>query len=130
MKTLMCLLALLSVCIVSGSAQSTPSSSGATVDPKHYLKIGKGVVPPRPVDTPQPVPPTPTCPVKRTATVVLWIGIGEAGNVEAAKVTRSADSDLDKKALEQVKQCKFTPATKNGMPAPVQTNAEFHFSLC
>ena len=45
--------------------------------------------------------------------------------LDPAKVIRSADADLDRKALEAVRHWKFTPAIRSGQPVPVQTNAEY-----
>jgi TonB family protein len=130
---------LLLIIVLAGSAQDTssPQTGDSTkaapaiqYAPRHYLKIEKHIVPPKPLDTPQPANGAPTCKVKHEGTVLLWIGINELGTVDIVKVERSLDLALDGKAIEAVKKWRFAPATKDGQPVPVQTNVEVHFTVC
>ncbi|MGA9542583.1 MAG: energy transducer TonB [Candidatus Sulfotelmatobacter sp.] len=61
---------------------------------------------------------------------VLSIVIGEDGSVRSVKVLKSLDRDLDGKAIEAVKQWKFEPATKRGVPVAVEMAVQVNFHLC
>jgi len=124
------LIVLLLAFLVPGEGQSGASDSvPPNHDPKHYLKIGGKVLPPRPLGAAGSANASP-CQVNRQGTVVLWIGINEKGTVDVVRVVRSADHELDQKAIDAVKQWKFASATKEGLPVPVQTNVEVNFKLC
>jgi len=49
--------------------------------------------------------------------------------VRSATVFESFDHDLDAKAIDAVKQCKFEPATKKGVPVAVELTMEVNFRL-
>ena len=67
--------------------------------------------------------------VKRTGLTMLKIVVGEDGTVLNATVFKSFDHDLDAKAIEAVKQWKFEPATKKGVPVAVELMVEVNFRL-
>jgi TonB family protein len=62
-------------------------------------------------------------------TVVLALAIGTNGEVKDAKVTRSLDPSLDKKAIEAVRRWRFQPARKQGLPVAALMTVEVNFSL-
>jgi len=109
----------------NGTADQPPQASG----PKQYLKIGKGIVPPKVIFDPKPLDP-PSCKITHEAVAILWVGVGEQGTVDAVRVERSAGHDLDQRAIDEVKQWKFKPATKDGIPVPVHVDVQLSFHLC
>jgi periplasmic protein TonB len=115
---------------IAGGQNNAPTSQPSEAsNPKQYVKIGKGIVPPKVIYDPQPVTP-PSCKITHNAIAILWVAIGEQGTVDAVKVERSAGRDLDQKAVDAVKQWKFRPATKDGLPVAAQTHVEVNFNLC
>jgi len=46
-----------------------------------------------------------------------------------SKLQQGVASELDAAALEAVKHWKFTPASKEGVPIPVQLDVEVSFKL-
>jgi TonB family protein len=60
---------------------------------------------------------------------MLKIVVGEDGTVQNATILQSTDHDLDAKAIEAVKQWKFDPATKKGIPVAVELMVEVDFHL-
>jgi TonB family protein len=67
--------------------------------------------------------------VKVTGSATLEIVIGEDGTVRNVAVLESFDHDLDAKAIEAVKQWKFDPATKKGIPVAVELMVKVDFHL-
>ncbi len=131
------ILCLLLCAVLPITSTQTGTSQPATTTPhsqqynwKHYLKIGGDVLPPNPLETPQPSGPNTGCKPRHDETVVLQIGIGETGTIEAVKVLRSVGRDLDQKAIEEVTKWRFAPATTKGQAVPSQTDVQVNFHLC
>lgn len=62
-------------------------------------------------------------------TVVLRIIVDSNGNPQNIRIERSLGMGLDEKAVEAVRQYKFTPATFQGHPVAVQMNVNVEFHL-
>lgn len=60
---------------------------------------------------------------------MLAIAINKIGSVDAVKVVRSLEPELDHNAVEAVKQWKFSAATKDGHQVDAQTYVEVTFEL-
>jgi TonB family protein len=67
--------------------------------------------------------------VVKTGSTIVGIVVGEDGTVQSAKVLQSLSRDLDAKAIDAVKQWKFEPATKKGVPVAVELAVEVDFHL-
>lgn len=67
--------------------------------------------------------------VKRSGIIMLAIVVGEDGTVEDATVVKSFDHDFDATAIEAIKQWKFEPAKKKGVPVAVEVEIEMDFHL-
>ena len=65
----------------------------------------------------------------KEGTVVLAMEVGVDGGVHDLQVLRSVDAVLDQKAIEAVRQWKFSPARMNGLPVPVQIQVEIKLRL-
>jgi TonB family protein len=62
-------------------------------------------------------------------TVLLYVEIDANGNATNIKLQRSLGLGLDEKAVEAVKQWKFKPGQKDGVPVTVQATIEVNFRL-
>jgi TonB family protein len=67
--------------------------------------------------------------VAETGTATLRIVVGEDGSVRSAKVLRSFNRDMDLKAIDAVKQWKFNPAKRKGVPVAVELEVQVDFRL-
>ncbi|PYY04179.1 MAG: hypothetical protein DMG69_31130 [Acidobacteria bacterium] len=67
--------------------------------------------------------------VAKRGSTILRIVVGEDGTVRSAKVLESFNRDLDAKAIEAVKQWKFEPALKKGVPVAVELGVQVDFHL-
>jgi TonB family protein len=119
------------------AGQAEPDSPKPAKPGKIY-HVGGDVKPPRAISSPQPIlvdnkekigQDSVGKKVVKEGVSVLSIVIAEDGSVRSAKVLKSLDRDLDAKALEVVKQWKFEPATKKGVPVAVEMAAEVNFHL-
>ena len=61
--------------------------------------------------------------------VVLSAIVRKDGGIEIVKVARGLGYGLDENAIAALKQWKFRPGTKNGVPVDVALNVEVNFSL-
>ena len=62
-------------------------------------------------------------------TGVLFIVVTSEGNPRDLRVIRPLGMGLDEKAIEAVKQWKFSPGMKDGNPVDVQATIEVNFRL-
>jgi len=100
-------------------------------------KVGNDILPPRPIQQKQPQATQDDAqqmrpgeePRVKQGTVVLITVIGLDGVIQETKVLRTLDPVLDRKAIEVVRQWRFSPAHKNGLPVPVEMNLEVNFRL-
>jgi TonB family protein len=65
----------------------------------------------------------------KEGTVILAMAVRVEGKVHDVQVVRSLDGVLDQKAIEAVRQWKFSPARMNGLPVPVRIQGEVEFRL-
>lgn len=64
-----------------------------------------------------------------TASVRLIITIAEDGTVSDVQPTEPAGHGFDEAAIAAVRQFRFSPAEVDGVPAPVQVEYVYHFTL-
>jgi periplasmic protein TonB len=93
------------------------------------FKVGGGVQAPQPTYQPEPEFTEEARVAKHQGTVLLWLIVGADGQPRDIKVIRSLGMGLDQKAVESVRQWKFSPALKEGKPVAVQVNVEVAFTL-
>jgi serine/threonine-protein kinase len=85
--------------------------------------------PPRPVQT-APAPYTPEALQKGIeGSVLLSVDIDEQGVPRRARVLRSLEPGLDRKAIESLAGWRFSPATEDGKPVASTANVEVNFSM-
>lgn len=132
-----CVLSVSMVCY-SATSQDKPAANSATDSVpdkpqanKKYFNIGGKVRPPIGIKTPEPQQELAhSGKPKFVGTTVLKFGINEQGTVDWVRVERSSTiKALDDKAMAAVRGWTFQPATKDGVPVPVETNAEVNFKL-
>ena len=62
-------------------------------------------------------------------TLVLWRVVGPDGMTHDIRVQQSLGMGLDEKAIEAIRQWKFDPGRKDGIPVAVQVDVEVNFHL-
>ncbi len=107
-----------------GVGQGTGGGYGGGV-----FKVGGGIQAPQALYKPEPEFTEQARQAKHQGTVLLWLIVGADGNPREIKVVRPLGMGLDQKAVESVRQWKFSPATKNGKPVAVEVRVEVAFTL-
>jgi TonB family protein len=92
-------------------------------------RVGRDIKPPRPISMPDPEFSEQARAAGYEGTCVLWLVVDAEGMPQKIKVARALGMGLDDKAIEAVRQWKFTPAMKDGTPVAVQVNVEVSFRL-
>jgi protein TonB len=119
------------------TAQTKPDGPSAAKTGKVY-QVGGDVKPPRAITSPQPVLDENREKINKenagkklafSGSTTLLIVVGEDGSVRSVSVDRSLNRDLDAKAVDAVKQWKFEPATKKGVPVSVELGVQVDFHL-
>ena len=91
--------------------------------------MGGGVTTPRAIYAPDPEFSEEARKAKFQGTVVLWLVVGTDGRTHEVRVFRSLGMGLDEKAIEAIRQWRFEPGRKDGIPVAVQVNVEVNFRL-
>jgi TonB family protein len=94
--------------------------------------VGIGVTPPRLLYAPAPQFPAAlsgTLPTGWQALVVVQLVVDEQGTPQQVHVVRSFGRGFDEKAVEAVKRYRFSPATVEGKPVPLEVNVEVNFKV-
>jgi TonB family protein len=101
----------------------------------HLHRVGSDVLPPVPIRQVQPesgnqeTAQSSAKPKVTEGTVILVVAVGVDGNVQNVQVVRSLDVILDQRAIEAVRQWRFSPGRMKGLPVPVQINVEVNLHL-
>ena len=122
--------------IGSGSGGGVGSGRGPGVGPGFgggygggIYRVGSGVSAPVATFAPDPDYSEEARKAKYQGVLVLAVVVGPDGKAHDAKVQRSLGMGLDEKALEKIKEWKFEPAKKDGVPVAVLVNIEVSFRL-
>jgi periplasmic protein TonB len=92
--------------------------------------VGGGVTSPRLLYAPNPQFPAGAPRTKGFhALVVVSLIADSQGNPQRIQVVRSFGGGFDQKAIEAVRQYRFSPATLGGKPVPVEVNIEVNFKV-
>ncbi len=92
-----------------------------------FQRVTAGMKPPKATYAPDPKFPDLPPDAERHGIVVMLVGVGAKGRVQAVRVLRSDEKAFEQTAVDTVKRWKFKPAEKNGQPAPVQVTVEMKF---
>lgn len=106
--------------------------SEACVDeasPQNTCGPGKKIEPPRITHGPDPRYDKVAESLKLQGTVMLYTVIDVTGRPTDIQIVRPFGCGLDDRAVATVSQWKFKPATRDGIPVPVQINIEINFRL-
>jgi len=105
------------------------ASHTATAAPGVY-RVGGGVTSPQLLSKKEPAYTEAARKAKLAGTVLLYIEVEPDGTAGPnIRVMRSLDPGLDEQAIEAVRQWKFRPGQKDGMPVTVQATIEVNFRL-
>lgn len=125
---LLSLLVALPIC-----AQLQPLHPGGDSNPNGPVdgayRVGGGVKAPRVTYQPDPEYSEQARRVGYEGTCVLALVVNVEGMPQDIRVAQAVGMGLDDKAIEAVRQWRFTPAIKDGTPVAVQINVEVTFRL-
>ena len=120
----------------SGSGGGVGSGHGPGVGPGWgggigggVYHIGGGVSAPHLIYGPEPEFSEEARKAKYQGTVVLQVVVGADGRTHDIRVAQSLGMGLDEKAIEAIRQWKFEPSHKNGVPVAVLVDIEVNFHL-
>jgi TonB family protein len=114
------------------SAQAPARVQGSSNNyavPQQIYHVGGSVSAPKLVYAPDPEFTEKARRAKYQGVCVVSTVIDAQGNATQVQVVRHLGMGLDKKAVEAVKQYRFTPATRLGKPVAVEVNIEVNFRL-
>jgi len=106
-------------------AQST-AQSPASPDDEAVYDIGPDVTPPKVIKQVNPRYST-TKGVRAVGSVIIALVVSSKGLPKNPRVVKGIDTDLDQSAVDAVKEWRFAPAQKNGMPVAVRVSVEIRF---
>jgi TonB family protein len=122
--------------IGSGSGGGVGSGRGPGVGPGWgggigggAYRIGGGVSAPRAIYAPDPEFSEEARKAKYQGTVVLWVVVGPDGRTHDIRIQRSLGMGLDERAIDAIRQWRFEPGRKDGIPVAVMVNVEVNFRL-
>jgi len=104
-------------------------AQNASPVPNVVYRVGGGVAPPQAIYAPDPEYTKEARKAKLQGTVTLGAIVSADGTVRSIKVEKPLGKGLDEKAIEALRQWKFTPATKDGQPVAVAIKVEVNFRL-
>lgn len=108
---------------------SQDTSAGKQSPGEGIYRVGGSVSPPRAIYSPGPEYSEKARAAGYQGTCVLWLVVDTEGRPHDIRVARSLGMGLDEKAIEAVRQWRFKPAMKDGLPVAVQINVEVSFRL-
>jgi len=122
--------------IGSGQGRGVGEGKGPGVGPGEgggngggVFRVGGGVSPPTVVSRVEPQYSEEARKARYQGTVVLEAIVRRDGTVDIQRVVRSLGFGLDENAIQALKQWKFRPGMRNGVPVDVSLNIEVNFNL-
>jgi protein TonB len=107
----------------------TPRPPARAVIESADQRVESGITPPRLIRKQEPEYSEEARKAKWQGTVLLSIEVDAVGQVADTRMIRSLGMGLDQKAIEAVRQWRFKPGMKNGMPVSVNVQVEVNFRL-
>ena len=99
------------------------------IPPEGPFRVGAEVRPPSIIDRVEPQYTDEARDAHLRGTVVLQAIIRKDGTVDIQRIVHSLGLGLDESAITALKQWRFQPGTKNGVPVDVSLNIEVNFNL-
>ncbi len=93
------------------------------------FEVGGGVDPPSIIYRRDPIYSEDARKAQYEGTVVLEAIVRKDGSVEILRVVRGLGLGLDENAMEALREWRFSPATRQGVPVDVAVNIEVNFTL-
>ena len=93
------------------------------------FRVGGGITPPTILFKRDPIYSEEARKAQYQGTVVLEAIVRKDGSVEILRVVRSVGFGLDENAIKALKEWKFKPGMRNGVPVDVALNIEVNFNL-
>ena len=93
------------------------------------FRVGGGITPPSILFKRDPIYSEEARKAQYQGTVVLEAIVRKDGSVEILRVVRSLGFGLDENAMKALKEWKFRPGMRNGVPVDVALNIEVNFNL-
>ena len=116
--------------VIFGIPDAPPGPAGPMIGgPDGPLQVGGDVRPPVKVISPQPKYSEEARKARLQGAVILQTVIDKLGNVRDVKVLKGLTLGLTESAIETVKEWKFKPATRDGVPVAVYFNLVITFSV-
>ena len=109
-------------------APPLPVVASPTVQPKPFVRVGRGVTAPQKIRHVAPIYPPIALAARREGVVILEAVIDEEGRVRDVKILRSVQL-LDQAAMDAVRQWRFTPTLLSGEPVPIVMTFTVDFKL-
>jgi TonB family protein len=91
--------------------------------------MGRGITAPKAIYDPEPEYSEEARKLKQQGIVILSLVVDQQGRARDIHVARSLGMGLDEKAMEAVRQWKFSPGLKDGIPVAVRVNIEVSFRM-
>jgi TonB family protein len=113
------------VCAATAASQ-TPSAAPEDKD-ETVIELGPGVTPPRVTHQVNPNPDSGSQGFRVSGTVLIGLIVSSQGLPRGVHVVRSLDKDLDRNAVDAVRQWRFEPARKSDRPVAVRVTVEINF---
>ena len=111
----------------SSTLSTSPADFSEDQTFSRFERVTPGMKPPKATRAPDPKFPDLPPDAEPHGTVVMLVGVGAKGHVEAVRVLRSDEQAFEQAAVQTVKKWRFKPAEKSGNPIPVQVTVEMKF---
>jgi len=122
--------------IGSGQGRGVGEGKGPGVGPGEgggvgggVFRVGGGVTPPTVLQRVEPQYSEEARKARYQGTVVLEAIVRKDGTVDIMRIVRSLGFGLDENAIQALKQWRFRPGMRNGVPVDVSLNIEVNFNL-
>ena len=112
----------------SGNGNGLGSGAGGNFG-GGILKVGGGVSEPKVLFAPDPGFTEEARQAKVAGKVVVYLQVNQDGHPMHVRIVRGLGMGLDEKAVEAVRQYRFSPAMKEGHPVAVEMNVEVNFQI-
>jgi TonB family protein len=116
--------------VAASASQESSETAEAGDNSRHrMMRVGNGVTPPHITDQREPEFSESARAAKYQGTVVLMLMVNKEGAPTKLRISQPLGCGLDEKAVQAVKNWKFAPAEKDGVPVDVDIAVQVDFHL-